>query len=83
MVAPMDDYGALALVLASASFASLKRKRREQDPEYAAKEAERIAAKAEAKYEADYAQAQKDNDEFERSPRAFMRRLSKSIRGQS
>jgi hypothetical protein len=78
----MDD-GMSALVMA-ATFASFGRKRRmQEDPEYAAKEEERSAKKAEAKYEADYKQGIEDNAEFDRNPRAFLRRLSKSKGGQS
>ena len=74
-----EDIGIGSALMMAAMFAMRGKKRRmENDPEYAVKEAERIAAKAEANYDADYVQAHKDNAEFEHSPRAFMRRLSKS-----
>jgi len=74
----MDDFSALALVLASAGFAALKRKRNRDDPEDAAQEVARMAAKAEAEFQSDYEQARRDNAEYERSPRAYRRRLQKA-----
>jgi uncharacterized membrane protein len=71
----IETIGLDALVMAAA-FACLGKKKRMQEPEYAAKEKEREAQAAEAKYDAQYAQAHIDHEEYKRAPRAFMRRLS-------
>lgn len=68
-----------ALVMAAA-FSIFGRKRRMEDPEYAAAEEELLRVKAEAKYVAEYNQALVDNAEHDRNPRAFLRRLSKTIK---
>jgi hypothetical protein len=70
---PMID----ALVMAAA-FSMFGKKRRMEDPEYVAKEKEREERAAEARYDASYAQAHLDNDEYNRAPRAFLRRLLRS-----
>jgi hypothetical protein len=72
------ETGLDTVLLMAAAFASFGKKRRMQDPEYAAKEADRLAAKSETKYESDYGQAYADNEECNRNPRAFRRRLAKS-----
>lgn len=80
----MNENFDMGPVLAFAAVSALlSKKRRRQDPEYAAKEAERVAAKAEAKYASDYAQAHADNEECDRNPRAFRRRLAKSTFSES
>jgi hypothetical protein len=71
--------GLAAAMMVSMAFRSRAEvKRRQDDPEYAAKVAARELLKAEEKYNAIYEQAAAENAEYERSPRAFIRRLSKS-----
>lgn len=72
---PMMD----ALVMASA-FSMFGRKRAMQDPERAVKIKERKAAEAEAAYDRQYTQAHLDHEEYLRSPRSFMRRLTRTTR---
>lgn len=57
---------------------ALEAKRHSNDPKYAEREAERIAFAQEEKHKKDYLNAIEDNAEYERNPRAFMRRLIKS-----
>lgn len=69
---------ALMMVAMSSLFRSRAEiKRREDDPEYAKQAAVRELLKAEKIYNAAYEQAADDNAEYERSPRAFMRRLAR------
>lgn len=68
-------------LLMAAAFSMFGKKRKMQDPEYAAKEQERQVQAAEARYDAQYKQAHIDHEEYRRSPRAFMRRLTRSKGG--
>lgn len=77
------NLGLASAMLVSMAFRSRAEvKRRQADPAYAAEERDREERKAEEQYSALYSQAITDNAEYECSPRAFLRRLSKS-KGQS
>ncbi len=75
----MSEIGVgLEAVMMMAALSVMNRKRKDLSPEDAAKRAEREAIQTEALYEAQYKQAHLDNEEYNRSPRAFRRRLTLS-----
>jgi hypothetical protein len=75
----MDEFPLMDALVMAAAFSMFGKKRRMQDdPEYAEKEKQRQAKAAQDRYDADFAQAHLDNEEYNRSPRAFRRRLSQS-----
>ena len=78
----MDDYPLIDVLSMIAVMSMIGRSRKQrlqkEDPEYAAAEEERIRLEEEKKYHAAYNAAQTDNEECNRNPRAFKRRLSRS-----
>lgn len=80
-----EEYGALAALSALAVFSMIGRRRKPRNPEEekeaTLREAERLAVKEQAQYEAAYRQAESDNEEFDRAPRAFRRRYNHSKDG--
>lgn len=78
-----EDLAMASALVMAAIMSSRRQKQRMEDPEYAAKEEERVKQKAIEQYNAAYLEAQYDHEEFNRNPRSFLRRLSKSKGGQS
>ena len=73
----MNNIIGLDAVMMIAATAMLNRKRKDLSPEDVAKREEQELMAKESLYEAQYKQAHIDHEEYKRSPRAFLRRLTK------